>query len=79
MSTESEQIAEVWHTLQEYIPAKEKQIAADHLISAIIDFDFPHSDFVALVNSDEHLKEAALDYLDAEEEDADYDEEMAEW
>lgn len=61
----------IWNVLKEYIPAKEKQEAADHLISLLVDMDFPDSDFQSLVRSDRHLEDAAQDYLEDEDEDED--------
>ena len=62
--TDVESVREMWNVLKEYIPAKEKQEAADHLISVIVDMDFPDSEFQSLVRSDRYLEEAAAEYLD---------------
>ena len=70
-----ESVREIWGVLKEYIPAKEKQEAADHLISLLVDMDFPDSDFQSLVRSDRHLEEAAQEYLDEDDD----DEEIEEW
>jgi len=64
-----ESVKEIWRVLKEYIPAKEKQEAADHLISLLVDMDFPDSDFQSLVKSDRYLEEAAREYLADEDED----------
>jgi len=61
-------VSQCWDTLQEYIPAKEKQIAADHFVQMVVDLDLPDGDFVKLVKADEHLEEAAAEYLDNESE-----------
>ena len=71
-----EAIREIWNVLNAYIPTKEKQEAADHLIPLIVDMDFPDSEFQSLVRSDHYLEEAAQEYL---EEDEDEDEEPDEW
>lgn len=68
-------VREIWSVLKEYIPSKEKQEAADHLISLLVDMDFPDSEFQSLVRSDHYLEEAAQEYL---EEDTD-DEEEEQW
>jgi len=70
-----ESVREIWNVLKEYIPVKEKQEAADHLISLLVDMDFPDSDFQSLVRSDRHLEDAAQDYL----EDEDDEDEEEEW
>ena len=70
---EGETISEIWEVLKAYIPEKEKQEAADHLIPLLVDMELPDSEFQRLVKSDSHLEEAAQEYLD-EEEDEDEDE-----
>jgi len=59
-------VREIWNVLKEYIPIKEKQEAADHLISLLVDMDFLDSEFQSLVKSDHYLEEAAQEYLDDE-------------
>jgi len=72
--TEIEIVTECWRTLQEYIPTKDKQIAADHFIGSVVDFDLPDSEFIALVKSDQYLEEAASDYLDHDDDELEHDE-----
>lgn len=71
--TDIESVREMWNVLKEYIPAKEKQEAADHLISVIVDMDFPDSEFQSLVRSDRYLENAAADYLTDDYDDDMYD------
>ncbi len=71
-----EAVREIWNVLKEYIPVKEKQEAADHLISLLVDMDFPDSEFQSLVRSDRYLEEAAQEYLD---EDIDEDDDEEQW
>jgi hypothetical protein len=66
---ESETLIEIWDVLKAYIPEKEKQEAADHLIPLIVDMELPNSEFQRLVKSDTHLEEAASEYLEEEEDD----------
>jgi hypothetical protein len=68
-------IEEVWDILKIYIPEKDKQVAADHLIPVIADCDFPTADFVKFVKSDHHLEIAASEYIDIEDDDDEDDEE----
>jgi len=75
--TDVESVREMWNVLKEYIPAKEKQEAADHLISVIVDMDFPDSEFQSLVRSDRYLEDAASEYLDEDWDDVDTEED--EW
>lgn len=69
-----EHVREMWNVLKEYIPQKEKQEAADHLIPLLVDLDFPDSDFQSLVRSDRYLEEAAQEYLDEDDDDEDDEE-----
>lgn len=71
-----ESVREMWNVLKEYIPAKEKQEAADHLIPLIVDMDYPDSEFQSLVRSCRYLEEAAEEYLD---DDLDDDEDEEQW
>ena len=75
--TDVESVREMWNVLKEYIPAKEKQEAADHLISVIVDMDFPDSEFQSMVRSDRYLEDAASEYLDEDWDDVDTEED--EW
>lgn len=59
-----EVLGEIWNVLKAYIPDKERQMAADHLIPLIVDLDFPDSEFRSFVKSDSFLEEAAAEYLD---------------
>lgn len=67
-------LANIWEVLKAYIPEKERQIAADHLIPILVDLDLSESDFQALVKSDTYLEEAAEEYLEDElDEEDDWD------
>lgn len=67
-----DEVRNIWNVLKEYIPSKEKQEAADHLISLLVDMDFPDSEFQSLVTSDRYLEEAAQEYLEDDEDDDDH-------
>ena len=62
-------IQNVWDILKEYLPEKDKQIAADHLMQYLTEIDIPHEEFTKMVKSDPYLEVAAEDYL----EEDDYD------
>lgn len=62
-------VREIWNVLNEYIPQKEKQEAADHLIPLLVDLDFTDSEFQSLVKSDRYLEEAAQEYLEDDDDD----------
>ena len=72
-------VREIWNVLKEYIPIKEKQEAADHLISLLVDMDFLDSEFQSLVKSDRYLEEAAQEYLEEEDDEDDEDEQDGNW
>jgi hypothetical protein len=63
-----ESVREIWNVLKVYIPDKEKQEAADHLIPLIVDMDFLDNEFQSLVTSDQYLEEAAQEYIEQDED-----------
>lgn len=65
---DAEILAEIWEVLKSYIPEKERQVAADHLIPLIVDMDLPDEDFQAFIRSDSFLEEAATEFLDLDSE-----------
>ena len=71
---EVDSVREIWNVLKEYIPQKEKQEAADHLIPLLVDLDFTDSEFQSLVRSDRYLEEAAQEYLEDDDDDDEIDE-----
>ena len=67
--------SEVWLTCKEYINPKDRQAAADHLISVVADHNITEGEFKAFGGTDSYLKRALVDYLGEEEvEEPDYDE-----
>lgn len=69
---EDETLVETWLILKEYI--KDKQQAADHWISVMIDNGLPEEVINELAGSDKYLKKA-VEYSDGlEEEEFDEDE-----
>jgi hypothetical protein len=67
-------IIEVYQTVKEYIPAKDRQAAVDHLIGVVCDFDVTDHDIKALAGVDSYMKRAIEEYIgeevDADEEDS---------
>jgi hypothetical protein len=72
MSLEVDILGEMWLTCKEYINPKDKQAAADHIISVVADHSITESDLRAFGGTDSYLKRAVEEYL-GEEEDPDYD------
>lgn len=73
MSIEVDVLSEVYAIIKQYIPAKDRQEAADNIMSVLVDMlsDEELQDFGG---SDPTLSRALKEYA-AEDEDIDYDEE----
>lgn len=75
MSIELDIASEVWLTCKEYINPKDRQAAADHLISVVSDHNITEGELKAFGGTDSYLKRALVEYLGEEEVDEpDYDE-----
>ena len=53
-----EMFAEFWNTIKEYVPAKERQTAADHSISILIDAGASDDILYALKGCDKNMAQA---------------------
>ena len=73
---EDEILVESWLILKEYI--KDKQQAADHWISTLIDTGLPEETINALAGADKYLKQA-VEYSGGLEEENDFDEDDGGW
>lgn len=76
MSIEIDVVSEVWLTCKEYINPKDRQAAADHLVSVIADHNILERDLIAVGGTDSYLKRAVEEYLGEEVEEPDYDEDQ---
>ena len=75
MSIELDALGEVWLTCKEYIAPKDRQAAADHVLSIVADHNIVERDLKAFAGTDAYLKRALTEYLGEDEtEEADYDE-----
>lgn len=75
MSIELDALGEVWLTCKEYIAPKDRQAAADHVLSIVADHNIVERDLKAFAGTDSYLKRALKEYLGEDEvEEADYDE-----
>jgi hypothetical protein len=72
MSLEVDLLSEMWLTCKEYINPKDKQAAADHVISVVADHSITERDLKAFGGTDSYLKRALQEYL-GEEDEPDYD------
>ena len=74
MSVELDIASEVWLTCKEYINPKDRQAAADHVISVAADHNITEADLRAFGGTDSYLKRAVEEYLGEEDTDYDHDE-----
>jgi len=64
----------VWTTILEYIGAKDRQLAADHLASELVDV-LDEEDLKYLAGLDSYMKSAMLEHIEEPEDEYDeYDE-----
>lgn len=63
----------LWETVREYIPAKDRQTAADHVIADMIDNGLSDEDLKAFNGLDRYMTEAVSEYLDDDDEYEDED------
>jgi hypothetical protein len=74
MSIELDIASEVWLTCKEYIGPKDRQAAADHVISVAADHNITESELKTFGGTDAYLGRAVKEYLGNEEtEEVDYD------
>jgi len=75
MSIELDALGEVWLTCKEYINPKDRQAAADHVLSVVADHNIVERDLKAFGATDSYLKRSLQEYLGEDEvEETDYDE-----
>lgn len=74
MAIEVDVLGETWLTLKEYIQPKDRQAAADHLVSVIADHSITENELKAVGGTDSYLKHAVIEYL-GEDEIEDYGDE----
>ena len=75
MSIELDIASEVWLTCKEYINPKDRQAAADHVISVAADHNITESELKTFGGTDAYLGRAVKEYLGDEEDQAIADEE----
>lgn len=69
MIVDIEVLANMWNTCKEYMVPKDRQAAADHVVSVIAEHDISERDLKALAGTDSYMKRAVTDYLGEEEND----------
>jgi hypothetical protein len=75
MSSEIDIASEIWLTCKEYINPKDRQAAADHVLSVIADHNIVERDLKAFGGTDAYLKRALTEYLGEDVDTSDYDDE----
>ena len=75
MSLEVDILGEIWLTTKEYIAPKDRQAAADHVISVVADHSITERELKAFGGTDAYLGRAVKEYL-GEEADADEEEDL---
>jgi len=73
MTIELDALGEVWLTCKEYIAPKDRQAAADHVISVVADHNIVERDLKAFGGTDAYLKRALKEYLGEDDEDLMHD------
>lgn len=72
---DSELLVEFWETVKEYIPAKDKQTAADHIIINLVDIGIGDEELKELRGLDTFMEHATEEHLEEEfEEELEWDE-----
>lgn len=68
-------IIEIWDTFREYIPEKNKEMAAHQFVDFLLGKDVDKAVIEGLVGYDSHLDDAIKNVIDNEEEYTDSDDE----
>jgi hypothetical protein len=64
---ETDILSEMWLTTKEYIAPKDRQAAADHIISVVADHNITERDLKTFGATDSYLKRAVEEYLGDEQ------------
>ena len=73
MSESAELLVQFWSIVKEYIPAKDRQLAADHVINELVELGITDQDLQALA-TDRIMNNIIGEHLDIEESEEDFDE-----
>lgn len=75
MTIDIEVLGELWLTVKEYIPAKERQAVADHVINVLADHTITEKELKSFGGTDSYLSRAVQEYLGEDDSDFDPDDE----
>lgn len=76
MSIDIDALIDTYNVMKEYVSAKDRQAAADHVFSILNDSGVSEQDLKSVSGADAYMKRASAEYLDPEEdedEEIDYD------
>tara|TARA_Y100000114_G_scaffold51739_2_gene47229 strand:- start:9440 stop:9679 length:240 start_codon:yes stop_codon:yes gene_type:complete len=72
--------ADFWNVVREYVPAKDRQSAADHIVSVLVDAGADDTILYALRDCDKYMQEAVTEELgESDDYDIDEDEDNYGW
>lgn len=66
---DTEILTETYTVIKEYIPAKDRQTAAEHLFGVLTDLDIMEKDLKIFCQSDPYLQRAFEEYFEDEQDD----------
>jgi hypothetical protein len=69
MTIDLEVLGEMWLTTKEYIAVKDRQAAADHVVSVVADHNILERDLKAFGATDSYLGRAVHEYLGEDDSD----------
>jgi hypothetical protein len=72
MTIDSELLSEVYQTLKQYIPQKDRQEASDNLMSILVDY-LGDKELKEFGGTDSYTKRSLEEYAGGEEDDEEYD------
>ena len=64
---DTEYFLDFWSIVSEYIPSKDRQVAADHVINQMVDAGASDELLEGLASIDEYMQNAVKEYLVEEE------------
>lgn len=60
---------ELWRSMKEYVPVKERYLAAHQFVNTMIDFDFSDDDIHSLEEVDQYMENAVQEIMGQDLED----------
>ena len=54
---------ELWRSMKEYVPVKERYLAAHQFVNTMVDFDFSDDDIHSLAEVDQYMENAVQEIM----------------